>query len=153
MPEKYDRLSFIFVKNKGNKTAHIRINGCSFIELLSFTETRIKELNDDAHTGNYNYLNPCVLYENLINAQTEGTYERENGAPLVCCKSCGDIYCWSVYALIERNENSVVWTLRHNHRNWDYGLKFCFEREKYDTELRLLRCYLDRITESAVNNP
>ena len=152
MPERYDRLKFRFVTSNGKRKVPIVINGCDLIGLLSFTETRIKEQSDEASAGSYYYLDPTTLYENLIKSEVEGTYEKVSGAPLVCCKECRDIHCWSVYAVVERTENSVVWTLRHNHRNWDYGLRFCFEKTLYDSEISLLKYHVNRIAETADNN-
>ncbi|MDO5445110.1 MAG: hypothetical protein Q4F31_05760 [Eubacteriales bacterium] len=152
MSERYDQLKFHFVTSKGNRRVPIEINGCGLIGLLSFTETRIKEPDDEAPTGSYYYLDPNTLYENLTRAEVEGTYEKEVGAPLVCCKECGEIHCWSVYAVVERTGNSVVWTLRHNHRNWDYGLQFCFERKQYDSQIRYFKCHIDRIAGTSDRN-
>lgn len=152
MPERYDQLKFRFITSQGNRRVSIEINGCGLIGLLSFTETRVKEPDDEAPTGNYYYLDPNILYENLSHAEIEGTYENEAGAPLVCCKECGEIHCWSVYATVERDENTVVWTLRHNHRNWDYGLRFCFERKQYDLQISYLKYHVDRIAEASNSN-
>lgn len=145
------QIQYVSLKGSSERKAHIKINGCGLISLLSFMETRIKEPDDEALAGNYRYLFLKELYENLVNAETDGTYEKEFGAPLVCCHTCEDVYCWSVYAVVKRDEDSVVWTLRHNHRNWDYGLKFRFDRKAYDYEMYGLKCYIKRIEEADGN--
>lgn len=149
MSERYDKLKFLFITSKGNRRVPVEINGCGLTGLLSFMETRIKEQDDEAPTGNYRYLDPISLYENLTRAEIEGTYEKEAGAPLVRCKECGEIHCWSVYAVVERDESSVVWTFRHNHRNWDYGMRFRFERKQYDSQICFLKRWVERITEDS----
>ena len=142
MPERYDRLRIHYVSSKGNTRACIEINGCSLIGLLSFRENRIKDLDDEAPAGSYHFLPPDVLYEGFMRTETENCFEKQNGIPLVTCSDCGEIHCWSVAAVVQRAGDCVFWTLRHNHRGWNYGLRFCFEKNIYDAEINGLRSHV-----------
>lgn len=141
MSGNFDRLSIHFSTRKGITRASIIINGCGLIGLLSFIESRVKEPCDEAPSGSYRYLPPEVLYNGLINAETENTYKRY-GVPLVTCADCGVIFCWSVSAIIESDENCVTWSLRHNHRDWDYDLTLRFDRKAYDDEIAKLKYHI-----------
>lgn len=146
MSENFDRLSIHFSTCKGITRASILINRCGLIGLLSFLESRVKAPQDLAPVGSYRYLPPEILYNGLINAEAAGA-ERPSGIPLVTCADCGEIHCWSVSAVVEREENCVIWTLRHNHRDWDYGLEFRFDRKAYDDEITKLKYHILHIAE------
>lgn len=147
MSERYDQLKIHYVSYKGQTKANIVINGCNLIGLLSFIEARIKAEDDEAPVGSYRFLPPEVLYEGLVRTETEDRFEKRNDAPLTECANCGEIHCWSVFTIVERGENSVIWTLRHNHRDWDYGLKLRFDRIAYDAEMNGLRHHSLRAVE------
>ena len=119
--------------------AGIYINGNELVDILRPLEEKLKAEDDECDAGDYGHLFAEELYEDLSLASTPGTFSHCYGANLLCCKECGDFSCWSVLCHVDLSDNEAVWTFSHNHRNWDYGLKYVFRRDEYEKALRTLK--------------
>ena len=115
--------------------AEVYINGKELISIVRERENKIKDADDLCEPGSYGHLSVDELYRELHETQT-GQYRY---AHLLCCNNCGDCFCWSVQAKISVGLKYVTWTLSHNHRDWDYNLKYCFDKMEYMGLLRRLR--------------
>lgn len=117
----------------------IYINGTELVDILRPIEDALKEFGDECESGGYGHLSASELYRELVSAAVPETFDSYYGAHLLCCKSCGECGCWSVLAKVEASEDTVVWTLSHNHRDWDYKLRYIFSRIEYDNAVKGLK--------------
>ena len=119
--------------------AGIFINGKELVDILCPLEEKLKAEDDECAAGNYGHLFAEELYEELTVASISGTFSNDYGASLLCCLDCGDFGCWSVLCHIILSDTEVVWTFTHNHRKWNYDLKFTFKRDEYEKALSSLK--------------
>lgn len=123
-----------------SKVTEIYLNGSEIIEILKKIE--LQYAVDEGHptiAGAYGHLRPSILLRNLKESLVPDSYSQKYGAELLCCLDCGDSGCWSVSVSVQQDEDYVYWkNFRHNHRDWDYGLSFMFERAAYESQLEKL---------------
>ena len=151
LPEPKDKLEFKLFdpKETGEQWAlelkkpspvvGIYINGIELAEILKPIELSCREPDDECPVGEYGHLSAEFLSKELADASVPGTFAHNYGAYLLCCQDCGDCGCWSVLAHIEICDSCAEWTFSHNHRSWNYGLKYRFANDEYDAALNMLR--------------
>ena len=137
---KYDELDFRQMPLSGEDGgAGIYINGRELVDIIIPIEDHLIGAGDKCAPGEYSHLPADMLYKELSDAAVPGTYAYNDGAYLTCCLICESCSCWSLLAHVKTTEDEVIWTLSHNHRNWDYGVQFCFEKTQYEAALNRLR--------------
>lgn len=136
-----DKIKFKVAKyNKwfeDGETLHavIEINDKDFIETVKKIEIKYdKEL-----AGDYSYMKITELFYHLHLTEEGDSYYTNYGTPIVVCEGCGEEGCWSVTVRITTDANYVYWKdFSQNHRDWEYGLSFKFNRKEYENELSKL---------------
>ncbi len=110
----------------------IYLNGQEIVSLLREIELPYATQEGKLHlAGDYGHNAPQHLYK-MLTEETE--------VELLCCGGCGDSGCWSVVVTVREEEDYVYWEhFAHNHRDWEYPLSYCFDRQEYEQALQQLR--------------
>jgi len=129
-----------------HKVVDILIDGKSLLEKVRDIERpymKAEGLPFDVDEFDYGHLSPYALYYDLTTAASEeeiDSFAHEEGAELYCCADCGESGCWSVAVHIREEEDFVYWyDFEQNHRDWEYGLSFKFDRKQYDQAMAYLK--------------
>lgn len=119
------------------KGVEIYINGTEIVPILKGIEILYASKEGKPHlAGDYGHNTPKHLYSQLTKSL--------DGAELLCCGGCGDSGCWSVLVSIEQDDEYVYWNhFEHNHRDWEYGLSYRFEKQEYEQAMQQLKGFVE----------
>ncbi len=131
-------------KEAGLPLFEFLIDGKSLETII--TEIEKKKFSDDPAAGKKASYQPISdLYENKENYFLRSTkfgdfLNQEKGAALLLvCGGCSEWGCWNVFCTIEFSDDKVIWKdFGNGHRNWQYGLRFEFDKKAYLEEFAKL---------------
>ena len=118
----------------------IMINDIELVDILRPLEIPFCEQEGAPElAGDYAHCTPRDLYWELTNELFSDDPLEKNDAELLACAACGFSGCWSPTVQIHADAQNVYWDhFSHNHRDWDYGLSFVFDRAQYRQALKML---------------
>ncbi len=124
------------------RVVEIYIDGREMADTIAAIERPYKEEEGlDLDVEDYGHLPAADLYGELSMA-TDEIYGSE--VYLFCCRSCGEPGCWSVTCRVAEDEEYVYWyDFEHEHRDWEYHLRYKFEKCQYDESLGKLKRMAD----------
>ena len=123
----------------------IYINGVELISILKPIEKPFYEAENwkQQKDGGYGHIEPDILYDLLAEALIEGSYSNTGGVEALCCSGCGEFGCWSVEIFVTEDDDYIYWgNFSHNHRDWEYGLSYKFEKSAYNKEMEKLKSFI-----------
>lgn len=120
---------------KEHKATEIYLNGVELVAILKKIELPYATAEGATDlAGDYGHQTPSSLYFSLTSCGDEEV-------DLLCCRSCGEVGCWTISIDIERDDHFVWWKNFHNcYRDWEYNLLYQFDRTAYEAVLEQLRC-------------
>lgn len=127
-----------------HKVVEVIIDGENLLEVIRRIEKpylqseRCLWLQDCDH--DYGHVSQKDLYDDLLSATVKGSFAHDFGVYLFCCGGCGEPGCWSVTCRVKEDDKFVFWfDFKHEHRDWDYNLKYKFEKKAYQTVMNELQ--------------
>jgi hypothetical protein len=116
------------------------INGKDFDQIIKDYELE-NFSHDPAAGGGYAPIKtPYWDRENyFLRSSKENDFLDKSGSALLLACSCGEWGCWNVFCSIIVTEKTIIWkNFRKDHRDWNYELKFEFDRDLYFKEFNQL---------------